>query len=809
MLDKKQRQWVETAAHALQLAVGTDDPSAEHQSEDAGTEHLDAQQQSAKKQYDDSLNLLTPQFKRAIPFDKDGALRGKINAAVGLAKAGSYLDAHNALDDAGQSATALISAQSTEHQQTSDLIGKALPEKYKNEQFQKDASGLVMHGGEFRGGSDRRTNYYDEDRQDLSAMRTDEQGRLISPLGHTVDGNRGYVVSQETGALHGFNPSPHPTKSSDGYDLYDHHSSPIQGGNAAAGEMDVEKGVVRKVTDQSGHYRPTPEMTHQMVERMQDQGVATREQKLTMLDKDGNPRGVTREIKELWNEVADYEGQRQESSDSSPYDPEMLKKKQKLKDLGVGPSNREARVDLTNPKSFVGPEEFEQVKGDNDKIVQMVEEKIGVKLNETHANFGTDFSSVEKINDWIGIVSRMAALQPEKGFVDPKKTRLQMSTEQFAQTGGNVAAIRGMEAVNAQVEQRRQAGDDQEQQRMAAMIESMGGDGKLAQLGVKDPTKLSVDQKFLILSKGRIPEDMQKKIGKPPLPSPQPTPGAVAPTDQPSVSDTRSGEGPPDTEQAPVSYTELRAAPPNTEEPPVSYTQFGGGPQNTDQPPVSYTQFGAGPPNTEEAPVSYTQFGGGPQNTDQPPVSYNQLGAKPPNTEEAPVSYAQLGAEQTKPAPGGPESEKLELSESEEEFEKLEFSESEEESPEVEGEGDTSAPDRKWTMRDLPKAGKELNLKSKQPAPAPHPRQAEYDQLGGDRGLLDKLLPAWKHRNQPVLDKLLDLNKRFETATGAEKDNLSAAIRALAAELDHRDHMPTLHILAGESIDEKLAQLKS
>ncbi len=895
MLDKKQREWVEKTAQTLGLEEATDAPSGEEQSDkaatespsvdwqsnDSGTEHLDVQQQSAKKQYDDALKLLTPHFKRALPFDKSGALRGKINAAVELAKAGSYVYAHSALDDAGQSATALVSAQSTEHPQSSDLIGKPLPDKYKNEQFQKDADGQVMHGGEFRGDSDRRTNYFDDDHQDNSALRTDEQGRLITPIGFAVDGSRGYVVSQETGALHQFSASPNPSKSQDGYDLYDHHSSPIQGGSAAAaGEMELAKGVVRQVTDQSGHYRPTPEMTHQMVDRMQDQGVAMREQKLTMLDKDGNPRGVTREIQDLWNEVADYEDQRGQTADPPPYDPEMLKKKQQLQDLGVGPSNREARVDLTNPKSFVAPEEFEQVKGDFDKTVQMVEQKIGVKLNENHTNFGTDFSSVEKINDWIGIISRMAALQPDKGFVDPKVTRLQMSTEQFAQTGGNVAAIRGKEALNAQVQQRPQAGDPQEQQRMAAMVASLGGDGKLAQLGVKDPTKLSLDQKFLILSKGRIPEEMQKKLGKPPVASAPTTAGTAPPAAQlstpaaqvdaapekaaqPPVSYAPNfGAGQTNAEQPPVSYApNFGVAQPNAGQPPVSYApnfgqttadqppvsyapnfgqttadqppvsyapnfgqttadqppvsyapNFGAPPTNAGQPPVSYApNFGAGQTGAGEAPVSYApNFGAGQTGAGTAPVSYApNFGAEPSSSGEAPVSYSPLGPGQAKSAPEEPEPAKLELSGSEEEFQKLEFSVSDEDTPADASEGDTSAPARQWKMRDMPKAGKELNLKSQRPASAPHPRQAEYDQLGGDQGLLEKLLPAWKHRNQGVLDKLLELNKHFKAATGAEKDKLSAAIKTLTTELDHRDRMPTLHLLAGRSIDEKLAHLKN
>jgi len=74
--------------------------------------------------------------------------------------------------------------------------------------------------------------------------------------------------------------------------------------------------------------------------------------------------------------------------------------------------------------------------------------------------------------------------------------------------------------------------------------------------------------------------------------------------------------------------------------------------------------------------------------------------------------------------------------------------------------------------------------------------------------LLDKLLLSWKARSETVLAKLLDLNKQLKTATGAEKNKLTAPVKTLTTEMDKRDRMPTLKTLASEPLDKKTAQLK-
>ncbi len=60
--------------------------------------------------------------------------------------------------------------------------------------------------------------------------------------------------------------------------------------------------------------------------------------------------------------------------------------------------------------------------------------------------------------------------------------------------------------------------------------------------------------------------------------------------------------------------------------------------------------------------------------------------------------------------------------------------------------------------------------------------------------MLERLPLAWKRRNQPALNKLLDINKCAKSASGAEQDNLPASIKELVTERDCRDHMLTLPI---------------
>jgi hypothetical protein len=703
-------------AMATQLGKNNEFDKATAAIEDAGKFAV------AIQRYPETMKLLTPRFKTALPLDQDGQLKAKINTAQQLAGAGSFIEAFDTLDDAGQTASALISA-GPKKKQVSDpnadpqLVGKKLPDKYKNEQYQTNEHGQVMHGGEFRGASKVRTKYYNEEEKEKSVIHTDDRGRLVDSEGNLLDTGavkRGYVVSQETGTAHQFNPNKIEPKGQ--YVLGEHHSSPIQGGAAAAaGELKADSGVVREVTDESGHFRPNPEMTHQFVQSMEEQGVAMREKKLSMLDDDGNPTDISPEMAALLDEVNEYEDTR---DTTQPYDPEMFKKAQRLRDAGVSFSNRQAQVDLTNPKTFVSAEEFAPIQGNGKAIAQLVRKKIG--KNPDLGHYRGNWTTLESVNDWIGVLSRIKA-------VDPKTTRLQMTTEQFSQTGGNVDAIRGKEAVNKEIESRRAPDDDAaETERMQKLVERLGGDAKLRQLGVQDPASLSVEGKFRLLSKagakpptGRPSEDAEEEQEE--------SQGDDDAGDVEEDSDTED-------EQKEVQGEDAKAG------------------VNQGQDPLR---------QDNADPMAH-------YNTADPMAHYNAF-VNPDSQDDDAFDVE-------------------EDSDTEDEAEEEQDAQDEDDG----GPGD----DR-------------LNLKRKKRAPKQDPRQAEYDNLGGDQALLEKLLPTWKTRNKSDLAKLLDLNKRVKQPDGSDDQNLAKERKSLVDKIGKSDPMPTTSLLGKWSLEDRLEKLQA
>lgn len=126
-----------------------------------------------------------------------------------------------------------------------------------------------------------RQGHYDESKRLRSRLGVDAEGRLVA--GQTpIDRKVGFVASQNRGEVHEFAIGP------------EHHTYPIRGeAAAAAGEMLVAQGVVRTVTDRSGHYQPTPEMTHQFVAALQRLGVQMTDKSLVATGPDGQARPVS------------------------------------------------------------------------------------------------------------------------------------------------------------------------------------------------------------------------------------------------------------------------------------------------------------------------------------------------------------------------------------------------------------------------------------------------------------------------------------------------------------------------------------
>src|SRR5262249_20195533 len=195
-----------------------------------------------------------------------------------------------------------------------------------------------------------------------------------------------------------------------------HHSSEVNGGAVtAAGEQTADDGLLRKVTDMSGHYMPDGEMIYNYVDGLKQDGAKTLDDSLVAIDADGKMRQATpdeaqryqrvqKELPALEKELlALQEKERKLKSASEAAHAEDLEGlkaigqqigaiAQKVTDLkevrdqlrkdGVGPRNKDATVEVFQPGTRFSPEEWEKVKGDKGKIQQAIINKLGMKLGK-------------------------------------------------------------------------------------------------------------------------------------------------------------------------------------------------------------------------------------------------------------------------------------------------------------------------------------------------------------------------------------------------------------------------------------------
>lgn len=345
------------------------------------------------------------------------------------------------------------------------LAGKTKGDKYENEQYQEDAQGEVKHGGQFRGNSKTRTRYFDQEQVEASKLYKDAEGKLLDAQGRPVDTSGteiGYVANAETGSLHQFDPRHAGPAPKQGYKVKDHHTSPLQGQDAAgAGTMEVEGGVVRKVTSQSGHYTPDGKLVHQFVDRLDQSGVQRRETEL--VDSEGKRvYGSARaEYPQVMQYLKEVEAGRRER------DPAMEEKLRELREKGIGPSNRDAKVEYFDPDRYITEEEFEKVKGDENAFRNLMEAKFGSRNpGDTDPwGFAKDYPTLQT---WM---SRMAP-------------QASLGAEQFLQTGGNTDAINRKRDVMDEIGRKvpKVLAEDTADVEAAALFEQLGGMAKLRTL---------------------------------------------------------------------------------------------------------------------------------------------------------------------------------------------------------------------------------------------------------------------------------------------------------------------------------------
>jgi hypothetical protein len=92
---------------------------------------------------------------------------------------------------------------------------------------------------------------------------------------HTSRDYSGWVMDPTTEDIHTFDPNLFTAEN--GKRVHSHHSGPLAGGKVAgAGMMNMKKGRIEEIDDQSGHYRPEGEYTWQSVNAMAKRGLLDR-----------------------------------------------------------------------------------------------------------------------------------------------------------------------------------------------------------------------------------------------------------------------------------------------------------------------------------------------------------------------------------------------------------------------------------------------------------------------------------------------------------------------------------------------------
>jgi hypothetical protein len=473
-----------------------------------------AEVSEAPEDFQKLRTLLAARLQQALPLDGENKLADLVAFADSAFEDGNYINAITALDNAGQLATSLITGADTYTRQDGTEsqkkpVGAAKAPKTKG----LDAATRA---------NDQRNVYYADtpEKRAASAVHLDQHGYMQAADGKPLDGTQGFVTDAADGSMHVFDPKG----KKEGRVL--HHSSEVAGGDVtAAGEQTTEKGVIREIRDQSGHYRPDAEMTHQHVQSLKEKGARMRDETIVELDEDGDwteaDSATQRDYKDvqklpkLREKLAKLEKDRTETpqteenadridwlTDEIDYYKRRIKNAESvapdLRARGVGPSNVDAEVELYNPSTRFTAEEWETVKGNQPAIQKLIMEKVGMKLPngvpfpwKFASGAQLDPNSMENTNDFIGTLLRASEVPGFEFYADKSQTHVRMRAEQFAQTGGNLDAVKKKKSAANELLDRR--------------IAALGGAAKLREIGVADPSKYSKTELIDILEAGELP----------------------------------------------------------------------------------------------------------------------------------------------------------------------------------------------------------------------------------------------------------------------------------------------------------------
>jgi hypothetical protein len=150
---------------------------------------------------------------------------------------------------------------------------KDLPEISITKSLRDDFKGEEVPGNTIWRGS--AVKYLDESERDAYKL-TVQDGKLYDSDGNLFDTSAGRSVhSQDPRAIFVMDEDGNIYASTEHSVGQFHHSSFLAGGDVAgAGELKVSNGELQLISDQSGHYWPTRDMTAQVVEQLRARGVS-------------------------------------------------------------------------------------------------------------------------------------------------------------------------------------------------------------------------------------------------------------------------------------------------------------------------------------------------------------------------------------------------------------------------------------------------------------------------------------------------------------------------------------------------------
>jgi hypothetical protein len=422
---------------------------------------------------------------------------------------------------------------------------------------------------------DKKLQHYDDVDRALTQDQIDQEGHVRTADGDrltTADTGRDmYVKVQESQTTHSFRDVPESVQK-----MKEHHSSATEGKEAAgAGRRQVDKGIYRHIDGDSGHYRPTTEDVYNFVAGEKVRGAKmVDDESLSMTGPEGKAVAADAGARAVWAEFQKletaYQTQRQNRTqkDPPPRSKELLALKQRCEDLGLAPAMTDATVEAIKPTNFfkndpAGEKAFTTCANDRDEMKKKLltifgpqvfpKMQSGKKEDNPNLPYPSKTEDVvdkfmgltlEQFNDKIGLWMRLRydvdefiddagekcvageKVQVGEKAAPPKSpARVQLTEQQFVETGGNVKAIDVKDQANKLIGEGRQAPEQDEKE----FYEKLGGkkpdgtkktgDEALEELiaGLKAGNKLpkswqadglSIQERTVILSKKRVPPDL-------------------------------------------------------------------------------------------------------------------------------------------------------------------------------------------------------------------------------------------------------------------------------------------------------------